>query len=344
MDPMDQGLQRLKQVAEKMREEREQGLEPSVPSHTTREFISWFGYARRSQWLVETIREQLEALDLYTEPDFERAYIDGQIAIRDSYYSDPPADSTLRVDTLNAAHNSPTNVKPNDNLQTAITHMMCNDFSQIPVMTSSKTVKGIITWESIGSRTALGQVGAEVRHYMEPPQVVEGKRPLFEAVDIITRAGYVLVKGLDNTITGIVTASDLNDLFLQLAEPFLLVGEIESHVRRTIHGKFTSAELAVTTTAPANQTAHSIADLSFGDYCRLLENPNLWQKLQLNLDRTVFVDRLDEIRVIRNNVMHFSPDGLDPKDVQKLRDASGFFLRIAHPSISQGGLGPEASN
>lgn len=330
---MEEGFQKLEQIAQKMQHERSQGLEPTVPRLTTREFISWFGYARRGQWAVETVREKLESLGLYTVPDFQHAYIDGHIDIRDSFESDPPADRTLRVDTLNAAHNRPTSVTPNDKLKTAETHMMCNDFSQLPVMEGTKTVKGIVTWESIGSRKALGQAGSEVRHYMDAAEIIEGQRPLFEAVDVIARVGYVLVKGPGNDITGIVTASDLNDLFLQLAEPFLLVGEIESHVRRMMHGKFNSDELAKAVPTPAQTTAHSIVDLTFGDYCRLFQHPDLWSKLNLPLDQAVFVKRLDEIRIIRNSVMHFSPDGLDPKDVQKLRDATGLFLRVAHSNV-----------
>ena len=331
---MDEGFRKLEEIAQQIQDERKQGLEPSDRSQTTREFISWFGYHRRSQWFCDTVREKLESLGLYTEPDFQNAYIDGPTTIRDSFESNPPTDSTLRVVTLNAAHNTPATVTPNDSLTTAISHMMGKDFSQLPVMSSPKTVKGIITWESIGTARALGQTGDEVRHYMDTAEVIDGQRPLFEAVDIIARVGYVLVKAQDNTITGIVTASDLNDLFLQLAEPFLLVGEIESHVRRIIHGKFTTADLASVMPASDPKRTYSIADLTFGDYCRLLQNPILWGKLNIPLDRAVLVGLLEDVTRIRNNVMHFNPDGVDPKDIQKLRDASPFFLRIAHLNVT----------
>jgi hypothetical protein len=42
------------------------------------------------------------------------------------------------------------------------------------------------------------------------------------------------------------------------------------------------------------------------------------------LDRSQFVKRLDEIRQVRNNVMHFNPDPPKPADVAKLRN----FLRL----------------
>ena len=82
--------------------------------------------------------------------------------------------------------------------------------------------------------------------------------------------------------------------------------------------------------ASDEQTIDHIANLTFGDYCRLLEDPTKWEKLSLKFERTVFVKLLNEIRNIRNNVMHFNPDGLDPKDLRKLQNASRFLRRSAH--------------
>ena len=327
---MDQGFERLDEIAQKIKEDRDKGLAPNAPTPTVREFMSWFGYARRGIWFVDRVRGKLEVLGLHTEPDFQHAYVDGQISFRDSSVSTPPADSTLRVEILEVAHNYPTLVKPNHSLSAAITHMMSNDFSQIPVMTGPHDVKGIITWESIGTNTALGITGKEVRHFMAPAEIIEGQRPLFDAVNVIARTGYVLVKSDNGSITGIVTASDLNELFIQLAEPFLLVGEIESHIRRIIHGKFTSAELSSITGPSVGENNDHITDLTFGDYCRLLEDESKWVKLNLQFERTVFVRQLHEIREIRNNVMHFNPDGLAPEDIGRLRNSSRFFQRLAH--------------
>ena len=327
---MEQGFLRLNDIAEKIKGDRDKGLAPSSVTPTVREFMSWFGYARRGIWIVERVREELEAKGLHTEPDFQHAYVDGPIAFRDSSVSAPPADSTLLVDILAAAHNPPTTVTPNDDLKTAITHMMSNNFSQLPVMEGPRNVKGIITWESIGSKTAMGQISDDVKVYMERAEIIDGQQPFFDAVSVIARTGCVLVRSRDNTITGIVTASDLNDQFLQLAEPFLLVGEIESHIRRVIHGQFTREELVDISRTSDNQTIDHIDNLTFGHYCSLLEDPARWEKLSLKFERTVFVKLLNKIRNIRNNVMHFNPDGLDPEDVRKLRNASRFFQRIAH--------------
>ena len=160
--------------------------------------------------MVGEIQAALKSRGLRTEPDFREAGPYQQIGIFDSSESDPPVDSTLRVNTLPAARNDPIRVNPEDDLSKAKTLMATNDFSQVPVMTSPREVKGIITWKSIGSSPKTD--GDKVRHFMDDAvQVIEGRRPLFEAVHIIADHGYVLVRGRDNTITGIVTASDLNN-------------------------------------------------------------------------------------------------------------------------------------
>jgi hypothetical protein len=70
----------------------------------------------------------------------------------------------------------------------------------------------------------------------------------------------------------------------------------------------------------------SFDDLSMGDYQRILGNQNLWNKLGWPLERDVFVRRLNELREIRNDVMHFNPDPLPSDAVTKLRNV----IRVLH--------------
>ena len=313
-----------------MRTDREQGFAPNPPSLTPRELASWFGYERRSAWLVEQVQEELESCGLRTEPDFNDVGADYPISILDSSVTVAPSDNTLRVNTLPAAANVPTSVKPDDELSKAKTLMAGYDYSQIPVMTSPREVKGIITWKSIGSSAASS--GDKVRHFMDDSvQTIDGRRPLFEAVDIIANHGYVLVRGHDNSITGIATISDINSQLLQLTEAFLLVGEIESHVRSIIHCRFTREEVLAALHTSDRDAPDGIGDLMFGDYCRLLEAPSLWDKLGLHDDRAVFVKQLHEVRKVRNDVMHFNISKLPAGDIQKLRTLAPFFRSRAHP-------------
>jgi hypothetical protein len=115
--------------------------------------------------------------------------------------------------------------------------------------------------------------------------------------------------------------------FRNLAEPFLLIGEIENQVRKLIHGKFSAEELQdARKENDPDRVIDGVAGLTFGDYVHLVENEDWWTKLMLKIDRAEFVKRLDHVRKIRNDVMHFDPDGLSDDDITSLRDFS-IFLR-----------------
>jgi hypothetical protein len=79
---------------------------------------------------------------------------------------------------------------------------------------------------------------------MDSHQEISATSSLFKAIPIIVQYQYVLIRDKEGRIAGIVTASDLSLQFQQLAEPFLLLGEIENHIRLIIGDKFSAAELA----------------------------------------------------------------------------------------------------
>ena len=72
----------------------------------------------------------------------------------------------------------------------------------------------------------------------------------------------------------------------------------------------------------------SVYDLGFGEYVRLLENPDKWKKLKASLDRQVFIKSLNQVRLVRNDVMHFDPDGITDEQLGKLRQFSSFLDRV----------------
>jgi predicted transcriptional regulator len=336
--------ERLAEIARRLRSGE------SAPVTTVRIFLSWFfGTQRRGHWIVSYIRRALDQAGLRTEPDFESAYLDAEMQFGlvnecNSVHSETItvsdhaevrvvsaafADPTYRVSKLAAANRRPVSVQPDSTLAEAVTLMMANDFSQLPVMTSERTVKGIISWRSIGSRLALGQKPGAVREAMEPHAEISFDASLFTAIPLIVEHQYVLVRSSDQRITGIVTTSDLSLQFQQLAEPFLLLGEIENHLRRIISSRFEQAELAaVQDPNDGSRRVETAADLTFGEYKRLLEDPARWHRLSLQIDRAVFTRILERVREIRNDVMHFDPDGIPDDDLEVLRDFARFLRTL----------------
>ena len=164
---------------------------------------------------------------------------------------------------------------------------------------------------------------------MEPAHIVSIEDSLFSAINAIAEHDYVLVRATDRKICGIVTASDFNDQFRRLAEPFLLIGEVEGGIRQILHGKFSPKELE-DAKAPGeyDRKIEGPADLTFGKYVRLIDSDDRWRKLRLEIDRVEFVSRLNQVRAIRNDVMHFDPDGLEDSDMESLREFAQFLKRL----------------
>lgn len=326
--------ERLKAISAQLKN----GVAP--PRESVRSFLLWFGASRRGYRVSRRIKGRLEAHGLRTDPDFEYAYIDGQISfLKATTTSADDAvqriDPTHRIARLASANRTPLSVKPDTTLQQTVTLMMTHDYSQLPVMTSTRELKGIVSWKSIGSRLALRRACASARDCMEPAREVQIDDSLFSAITVIAETDYVLVRAKDQQICGIITASDLTEQFQKLAEPFLLVGEVENGVRRLLHGKFTRDELtAVKDAGDTERKVEAVADLTFGEYARLIEPEPNWKKLRLEIDRVEFVKRLHEVREIRNDVMHFDPDGLGDDDLKTLREFTAFLRRLREVGVA----------
>ena len=176
---------------------------------------------------------------------------------------------------------------------------------------------------------ALGKNCNLVRDCMEPAKIVSIEDSFFSAITMIAEYDYVLVRSPDNKVCGIITASDFNDQFRKLAEPFLLVGEIENGVRKILHGRFSAAELKRAKSPKGDpRTIGGISDLTFGEYIRLIQFEEHWKKLDIAIDRVEFVFGLERVRDIRNDVMHFDPDGLEDPDLDFLRAFALFLKRL----------------
>lgn len=243
---------------------------------------------------------------------------------------DESADPTFRIGSLPAANRQLTTVGRDDSLKKAVTRMLQFDYSQLPIMHGEREVKGMISWKSIAARYAIGGDCQKVQHCREDAQVVDANGTLFDAIPTIVKHGYVLVRDQqDRRITGIVTASDLSLQFQQLAEPFLLLREIELHIRQLLRGKVSTQDLeslgSADNSAPKPK---SVFDLTFGEYVRLLQTPGIWTKLGLNIDQVSLTAQLEDVRQIRNDVMHFDPDPMTSKQLDTLKGAAKFMQQL----------------
>ena len=322
-------------IAARLRDERVNGSSPQGEPTTGRELLSRFGYARRGRWVVAEIREALESRQLRTYPDFEFEWVDNSLEVvldddADGVKARAPTDPTVRVGMLEGAHNTPISVTRDDLLATATTIMRIHDYSQLPVMQGDREVKGIISWKSIGAAHAQGASPDHVRDCMDDAEVVDGEMPLADAAEVIYKHDYVLVRGEQKQITGILTAVDLAREFKERTYPFLLIGEIEHHIRNLILGRFAPEEFVEA--AGGDERVRGPDQLTLGGYLRLLGSEEKWANLGISIDRSVFLKQLEQVREIRNDVMHFSVEPPDESDLREL-ECMARFCRTLGPGL-----------
>ena len=329
---MEIGDKWMEGVAQAMKATYENGTRPKPERITVRGLLRKYNYDKRGTAISPHIRNKLDELNLRSTPDFETAWFDERITIslNDENVEQQQPDPTHRVSILDAAHRTPVSVSRDAEISVATTLMLFHDYSQLPVMQGARDVKGMISWKTIGARLSLDLPCRRVSECMEPARTVAKTTPLFDVIGTVADSGYVLVQESDSnsTICGIVTASDLSNEFAKLAGPFLLSGQIEGHLRNLVHGNFSIQEIQKECARPEGSDGRHIsgaADLTLGDYHRLLSKPERWKNLNLNVDRVEFLKHLDGVREIRNSVMHFSPEGLSEVDLQTLNDAAKFF-------------------
>ena len=198
--------------------------------------------------------------------------------------------------------------------------MLLNDFSQLAVLSGPRDARGAVTWRSIAQamqHRSATTVGGALESHVE---VVPYDRDLFDVLPVLQQRGFVLVRNENREIAGIVTTADVAQRYGDMATPFFQLGELDQTLRLILSRAFDIG----TVQQLCNKTTITRFDqLSIGDYQRVLENKEAWEKLGWPLDRTAFVARLEEIRLIRNKVMHFHPDPVPEDAVDKLRMFNG---------------------
>lgn len=306
-----------------------------------RTILGWFGVSRRGAKISNKIRSELKKYELITDPDFEQVYIDKSVTFKkklsETLSDNLDIDPSHKIGRLKAANSKPTFINRDAKLSQALTLMLLNDFSQLPVMQSERSPNGFISWKTIGEKLAIPSSLSDLENktvsdFMSDDVVIVTKdETIFSVLTQISKNDFLLIKESTNNsfITGIVTISDLNDQFHMLAKPFLLISEIENGIRQLLDKlDLTNSELEAAKNPNSSETIESIADLSFGGYYTLLGKPDIWSRLGLSLDRQTFIETLDKIREIRNDIMHFDPDGLDDESIKTLEEFAHFLKSL----------------
>lgn len=239
----------------------------------------------------------------------------GDVQVADNDEGDDDLNVRLTVGNLSPLRGVES-VDANSPLVEAITKLSLNDFSQLAVLGGPRNARGAVTWRSIA--LALQQhPDAGVADALDPHvELVAYDRDLFDILPVLQERDFVFVLDETKAIKGIVTTADVAHHYGEMATPFFQVGELDQTLRRILSRTFDIDTVRSICKKPIS----SFDRLTMGDSQRVLENKEMWEKLSWRLDRTTFIARLEEIRHIRNKVMHFHSDPIPEDAVQKLRN------------------------
>lgn len=304
---------------------------------TARELLAKWDFTRRTATSKAVIQADLDERGLATRPHFTTAGMDSVVELV-TVAAEPDSSDELaeplespRTEAEPETHDEPDDVPfkwlvsailPADRtletvevgspLQVAITRMLAKNYSQLAVVDEHGHYQGAVSWESIG-RARTSNPAATLRDATTPARVVDHDDDLFAQIDEIYQRGYVLVRGEDRrTLVGIVTSQDLARQFGALARPFSLVEEAELRLRRQVMRVLPADEVA----KYAPRWAHGVP--TFGGYGKLLRDDANFQLLGWQLHQETFLELLEKMRSIRNELMHFSQDTLHPRDLEAI--------------------------
>jgi CBS domain-containing protein len=317
-----------------------------IPSVTIRTLIRYVGAERRGARVLSQVQRALDRHGLVTEPPFGTGWVDNRVELRlpsepsrtqltadggASMLSQAASEEvSLTVRNLQSAASGVKCVQRNSNLLLARAYMLRYDYSQLAVMAGERQLVGAVSWESM-ALAAIRNPDFALADATIPARDVELDDDLIDLIPVIAEKGFVFVTGPDRKLSGIVTTADLSVQFRTLAGPFLVIGEIERRLRLTLSNHFNVVELAqVQDPADTSRTIDSVNDLTLGETLRVLENPANWDRLNWPVDRAEFIHALNDVKSIRNEVMHFSPDPLSNDQEEALTNFVGW-LRAMEP-------------
>lgn len=305
-----------------------------------RTLINHLGYSRRGKWVCRQLDRKLAEFSLETSPYWADVWIDQEVRVRPratptdlSKARTKVADAIKRINILEGANTEPDYVKPEDPVEKATTLMLHKGYSQLPVSSSTlqqNSIVGYISWQTIALKRIHGESGDKVKDYIEKfVCILPSDTPILEAMESVHKHGFILVSDQSRKICGMITAVDMSSTYKLLTEKFLLIEQIERQVRLILDNQYTLSEINKQISTEEGQLeVQSIDDLTFGQYIRIIESSDNWEKLNLSFDKEIIHGLLDEVRGIRNDIMHFDPAGIDSDQIDKLSEICKFLTTV----------------
>ena len=224
-------------------------------------------------------------------------------------------------------------VTPEMTVAEAITIMENNDFSQLPVI-SDNEVFGLFSFRSLTQKlltlkhNAIDFSMLPVNEFVEKPEYAQPSDEWHEILDKLDKNDVVLV-GNRYKLAGLLTSMDVLNYLKDIASPFVLVAEIEKSLRRIIEECVNKEQLeecvriSLKDRYQVDEEPIPLNSMTLSDYIMIICNKDNWAHFKpafgLGNVRNLTYDRLEEVRILRNDIFHFKRQ-LGEKDLDVLRE------------------------
>ncbi|WP_462100635.1 CBS domain-containing protein [Streptacidiphilus sp. PAMC 29251] len=298
---------------------------------TARALIGLWGWQRRTSDVIDIVDAELADRGLRSTPHFTEVPLDGLVTVSATDATQTPAGTPAAQDTDQSGSNGAgvdlgrhwrigsllpivrnvSTVSYDAPLSAALSCMVENDFSQLPVVNHNNVLRGVITWESI-ARAQLAKREPTVAAAIDPhPHTAHEQEELLVRIGDIRQHGFLIVTDRYNLVIGILTASDLAEQLRLRVEPFILLGEAERRLRRLTRS--IEPDHLPEASGIRRKKLSRNEELTLGQYPTLLADTACWADLDWPYDQQEMVDRVTVVKNYRNELAHWDVDAPEQK-------------------------------
>lgn len=231
-------------------------------------------------------------------------------------------------------------LKPDDTVEQALSMMLQRNLSQVPVLYKTQ-ILGVFTFRSLAmgltrlTKAERSPLTLPVEEFVEELHLADTNVVLTELLEEFDRKDAVLI-GTREKIQGVVTTLDALNYFYQVANCYVLLGEIELSLRELIRQSVSDKELQECINDSLKQPysvrneplPEKIEMLTLYDCVLILRFKGHWDIFQpaFGGTRDTTYTKLKELPDLRNTVFHFRRK-LTVAEYDRLREARDWLHR-----------------
>lgn len=209
-------------------------------------------------------------------------------------------------------------VDEDEKVRDALTRMLSNDFSQLPVIDKEGKLIGLISDQSIsrnyyhhGNQVII--LDLKVSDCLEKVVSLVNESDVLDALELLQKSSSVVIVSNERPV-GIVTNADAVLFFLDVAEGLVYIEDMEVTLRQDIEEAFPTEEKreeAINNAFKHLKKSNDSLEISYdrltlGDYLNLIINKQNWSNFESKLKpKELFRSHMEKVRDIRNQIMHF---------------------------------------